>query len=310
MMPAPMLQPPLVTVMMAVYDGDRLTWLSEAVESILRQTYTNFEFLIVTDGPLNRELLQQLVRYQSADKRVNVATLQKKHNLANALNYAISAARGEYLIRMDADDISTPNRIQTLVEFMQKHPTIDVAGSFVAEFQDGQPVRLGLIRYPCQHDEMRRMALRRNPLAHASAIFRRAVFDENQRYPIYSPTNQDTILWLTGFVKGWRFANVPEVLYHVRVSPSMVGRRRGWRKAWSDFVDRNRVILDLNGGLRDMMVAVCMLCVQLLPRSIYLIVRKRSLYRCRFQSADNFCDWGTVLRGRSDAITAERPHSP
>lgn len=265
---------PLVTVLMSVYDGDKPELLATAVESILKQSYANIEFLVVSDGIKRNELLEVLDHYAKLDSRLQLLQLVDNKGLANALNSAIVVARGEMLIRMDADDISPPERVERLVHFMETQPDIDVAGSYIIEFTDENSISSGKkVAYPLEHDEMLSCFLRRNPLAHASAVFRRTFFEKAGRYPLFSVRNEDTLLWLSGFKAGCRFANLPESLYFVRHDTGSAGRRVGFRKSFSDFVDRLRVLVDLHGRPLDYCAAFAMLFLQNMPRSIYLGLR-------------------------------------
>lgn len=265
---------PPVSVLMSVYDGDNPETLATAVESILKQSYTNIEFLVVSDGIKRNELLNVLDHYAKLDSRLQLLRSADNNGLANALNRAIIVARGEMLIRMDADDISPQERVERLVCFMETHPDIDVAGSYIVEFTDESSINSGkTVAYPLEHNEMISCFLRRNPLAHASAIFRRTFFEKAGRYPLFSVRNEDTLLWLNGFKAGCRFANLPESLYYVRHDTGSAGRRVGFRKSFSDFVDRLRVLVDLHGGPFDYCAAFAMLFLQNMPRSIYLGLR-------------------------------------
>jgi hypothetical protein len=178
---------------------------------------------------------------------------------------------------MDADDISKPNRLEKLVKYMISNPELDVAGSFIEEFSEQSNVK-NIIKYPTKHDEMKKLFLRRNPLAHASVIFRRRFFEKAGYYPLYSIRNEDTLLWLNGFVNGCRFGNVSEVLYLVRFNKRMGYRRIGFKKSFSDFVDRLRIIIDLNGGVLDVFFPFGLFLIQNLPYPLYKWIRAKLIY--------------------------------
>lgn len=270
---------PLVSVAMSVYDGDRPEWLIRALDSVLEQSYTAIEFVVVSDGISKGDLTDVIKEYAARDARVKPVLLPRNGGLAKALNRAISVSTGEFIVRMDADDISPPERIEHLVDFMLKHSEVDAAGSYIAEFSDEAKIGKGnVISYPLVHDEMKACFLRRNPLAHASVVFRRRFFEVAGNYPLFSVTNEDTLLWLNGFKAGCRFANLPESLYFVRHDRANASRRVGFRKAFSDFVDRLRIIIDLNGETSDYLAASARLLLQIMPRSLYLAVRSLLLH--------------------------------
>src|SRR6266851_2185358 len=112
--------PPKVSVLMSVYNG--ATHLREAVESIKAQTWEDFEFIVIDDGSTD-ESGSILAEYLRLDARVKIHT-QNNHGLAAALNTGLDLARGKYVARMDADDISVPERLATQVSFMEAHPEV------------------------------------------------------------------------------------------------------------------------------------------------------------------------------------------
>ena len=131
-MPAP------ITVLLAVYNGQE--YLRAAIESVLGQTFPNFEFLIIDDGSIDGSL--NIVReYARRDGRIRIITRPNK-GLTNTLNEGISLARGEYLARMDADDICMPRRFERQLGYMKDHPDCVLVGSRV-ELMDpeGLPIR-------------------------------------------------------------------------------------------------------------------------------------------------------------------------
>ena len=117
---------PLVTVLMAVYNGEK--YLREAIESILDQTYTNFEFLIINDGSSDRT--EEIILSYN-DKRIRYIKNEQNLKLIASLNKGLDLAKGEFIARMDADDISLPERLEKQINFLEKHPEIGLLGSWV-----------------------------------------------------------------------------------------------------------------------------------------------------------------------------------
>ena len=116
---------PLISVILSTHNQGR--YLKEAIDSILKQTYKNLEFLIVNDDStdLTRHILQ---KYN--DKRLKIITNKQKRGLTKSLNKAIRLSKGKYLARMDADDVSTKDRLKTQIAFLEKNKSIIVAGSW------------------------------------------------------------------------------------------------------------------------------------------------------------------------------------
>ncbi len=264
----------LVSVIMSVYDGDNIDYLREAIESILHQSYKEIEFVIVMDGIKKKDLRKVIYHYKETNNNIVVVELSENKGLAYALNIGIKHAKGQYLVRMDADDISHPNRVEKLVNWMNTNPIIDIAGSFIEEFDTDFKSRK-IVKYPLNHSEMKNLFAKRNPLAHSSVIFRRSFFIKAGFYPNFSLLNEDTLLWLSGFKNGCVFSNVPEVLISVRFNKKAALRRNRIKKAFSDFIDRIRIIIDLNASFSNIFYALCTFIVQSLPYNLYIYLRSK-----------------------------------
>jgi lipopolysaccharide/colanic/teichoic acid biosynthesis glycosyltransferase/glycosyltransferase involved in cell wall biosynthesis len=264
---------------MAVYEHDSPELVTVAIESVLHQSHQNLEFTIIADGPLPCALSECIQFYAGLDQRISRYALPAHAGLAAALNAGIRLSRGEYLIRMDADDVSREDRIAKLLQFLAEHPDVDIAGSYISEFYTGEhPTSGRIVAYPCDHRLMRQQFLRRNPVAHPSVIFRRRFFDAAGLYPTLSVRNEDTLLWLSGFVSGCTFANVCEPLVFVRFDPQTAFRRMGLRKAFWDFNDRLRVIAKLNGSVWDVLFAGGLFVAQLTPGPVYRRIRSLGVH--------------------------------
>ncbi len=191
-----------------VYDGDNIDYLREAIESILHQSYKEIEFVIVMDGIKKKDLRKVIYHYKETNNNIVVVELSENKGLAYALNIGIKHAKGQYLVRMDADDISHPNRVEKLVNWMNTNPIIDIAGSFIEEFDTDFKSRK-IVKYPLNHSEMKNLFAKRNPLAHSSVIFRRSLIKAG--FTLIFPYFNE-ILYLVKCLKWLCFLNVPEVL--------------------------------------------------------------------------------------------------
>lgn len=219
---------PRVSVLMSVYNGDQ--YLEDAIESILNQTFTDFEFIIVDDGSLDSSP-SLLARYQQRDPRVLIHRLDRNRVLSAVLNFGINLARGEYIARMDADDISLPNRLQEQVAFMDAHPEVGVCGTWVeliGEFA-GQ-----VWKSPKQHDAICARLIFCNNIAHPSVMLRLSVmqlyglkYDESIAY------GQDYDLWSRAlpFVK---FAIIDAILLQYRLHASSITSTRRAQQIQTD----------------------------------------------------------------------------
>src|SRR3989338_10709157 len=131
-----------ISVIMSVYNG--MPYLPEAVKSILNQTYKNFEFIIIDDASTDQST--KYLRFLK-DKRIKLIKNSKNLGLAASLNKALKFAKGEYIARMDADDISLPKRFEKQVKFFKKHPSVDICGTWVNLIDDVGKI-IGEKKYP------------------------------------------------------------------------------------------------------------------------------------------------------------------
>ena len=204
---------PKVSVVMSVYNGERL--LRQAVESILNQTFPDFEFIVVDDGSTDGTA-EILSGYAKADPRLCVVT-QENRGLIRSLNRAIGMARGEYIARMDADDISMPERLAVQVHWLDTHPQIAVLGTRYDEIdEDGRVVRRGN-RYGGS-TLVERALLQGNSsvFSHGSVMLRRTCFERMGGYREQFKHAEDYDLWLR-MAEHYELDNVGETLYQHRL---------------------------------------------------------------------------------------------
>jgi len=197
---------------MPVYNG--ASYLRETMQSILSQTYSDYEFLIIDDGSTDNSL--EIIRSFS-DPRIRVLKNPQRLKLSGALNRGMDEARGKYIARMDADDISLPHRLQRQVDYLDQHPETGVCGSGIKIFGKGRK-RVDL--YPATSEEIRAYALFDCPFCHPSVILRKDLFEyHNLRYDgLFYPT-EDYELWSRA-VDLFPSANLSEVLVHYRIHDS------------------------------------------------------------------------------------------
>jgi len=210
---------PRVTVLMSVYNGG--PYLREAVESILRQSFSDFEFLIIDDGSQDDS-----VAIVEAYKEPRIRLIRNGGNLglSLSLNKGLELARGEYVARMDADDISRPERLALQVAFLDAHPQVGVCGSWVRFFPKAQGA---LWKLPPSSEQIRCWQFHTVGVAHPAVMLRRRFFAEHGL--IYDPLcryAQDFELWGRA-IRYMEFANIQRVLLDYRLSPGQVGAAHG-----------------------------------------------------------------------------------
>lgn len=166
---------PLVTVLMPVYNAEK--YLSAAIDSILVQTYTNIELLIINDGSTdNSEYI--IKKYLSKNKMIVYVKNETNIKLIATLNKGVRIAKGKYIVRMDADDISKPFRIEKQVEYMETHPNVGVCGSYFTVF--GEEIKKSYtVQRPLGNQKIKASMLFTNALGHPNVIIRRSVMIDN-----------------------------------------------------------------------------------------------------------------------------------
>ncbi len=199
---------PLISVVMSVYRLP-IKWLAESVESILNQTFKDFEFVILLDDPDNAEVDHVLSKYSDSDSRIRY--FKNDHNLgiANSLNKLLKLTRGKYIAQMNHDDIAFPHRLQAQLQFLNKNPEISLVGSDMVYIDDkGHPFEY--VKSPVTPDECLRWLLTyRTPSYHSTWLFRRKISDTLGGYRLL-PYTEDFDFLARALSKGFKISNISE----------------------------------------------------------------------------------------------------
>ena len=212
---------PKVSVVMSVYNGER--YLRAAIDSILNQTFSDFEFIIVDDGSV--DLSADVVRSYK-DSRIRFFK-QENSGLAAALNRSIELAKGEYIARMDADDISHPSRLQVQYDYMRAHPDVDILGA-QAYLIDQEGVVIGNKSKPVKPASINTAIEYGCPLIHPTYFVKTEVYRKLGGYRVSFTVGQDYDFLLRAVDLGATVANTDEYLLSYRVDTGLVrpGRDR------------------------------------------------------------------------------------
>ena len=224
---------PAVSVILSAYNAEQ--YLGEAIESILAQTFTDFELLVVNDGSTDRTA--DIVRGY-ADYRVQLVTNPSNLGLAKSLNQGIAVARGRYIARQDADDFSLPERLQKQFDFMERHSQVAVLGTGRRILSSSGPIKSG--RMPMASPSFSDM-LKSNRIVGASAMIRKKRLDEVGGYDDFFRQADDYELWLR-ITKKYSVANLPEALYVVRRNQDSLTRSSPGMLTLYFLLARNRVM--------------------------------------------------------------------
>ena len=209
---------PRISVVMSVYNGQ--DYLREAVESILCQSYRDFEFIVVDDGSVDRtsEILEEY-----KDRRLRIVH-QENRGLTPSLNRGIQLARGEYIARQDADDVSMPERLETLMGILEGDPEVAMVGSYMI-FIDSSGREAGRWRMPLDNEKIHEAMKNYNPMPHGASMFRKRCSEEvgNYRERFRYAQDYDFLLRISSRN---RVRNVDRFLYKWRKGEHAISRKK------------------------------------------------------------------------------------
>jgi glycosyltransferase involved in cell wall biosynthesis len=209
--------PPAVTVLMGVYNA--ATYLREAIDSILNQTFTDFEFLIYNDGSTDETAA--IVRAY-VDSRISFFDNPVNRSVSPNLNEGIERAAGRYIVRMDGDDIAHPERIAKQVAYMDAYPEVGLCGTAIQYFGASN----ALIQLPQDNDTIQHTMWLQNAFYQPSVIIRTSVLRESGlRYDVQYEFAEDYKLW-SDMCAVTQVHNMPEALLNYRIHPHQISRRQ------------------------------------------------------------------------------------
>ena len=222
-----------LSVLMSVYSGDCAEHVEKALESIFYgQTHKPDQIVLVEDGPIGRDVEQVINKFLSelpATVKGTSLKLAFNKGLASALNAGFSEVRGDFVARMDADDISLPERFEVQLKFLAEHTEVGVVGCWIREFCDQQgsrgPDDAVLRVFPESHAKIVSKLPFSTPVPHPGVMMRREIIDAGYRYNEKLRTSQDLELWFRLIKRGFKFANAQQELLLFRFSPAVIKRR-------------------------------------------------------------------------------------
>lgn len=226
---------PKISVIMSVYNCEK--YLKQSVDSILNQSYKDFEFIIINDGSTDRsrEILESY-----KDDRIRLFN-NKNKGLTKSLNEAIRYSNGKYIARMDADDISLPERFKKEINFLDSNRDIVMCGTW-ADFIDENGKLLREFKRPVTDKEIKREIIFHNPFIHPSVMMRKTVFNEIGFYDESFRYAQDYELW-TRIVTKFKTANIPEKLLEYRLLKEGITKSNNLKIRIDNFRIRWRALL-------------------------------------------------------------------
>jgi len=202
---------PELSIIMSVYNDSK--YLGSAIDSILNQSYTDFEFIIINDGSTD-DSLAVINRYASRDNRIKSID-QENIGLTRSLNKGIIMSTGRYIARMDSDDISNPERLKIQVQFLKNNTDYALVGTNVVKIDtDGRDISINRTKY--HHKAIIATLKNRNCFVHGSVVINKSLLDGELRYDEKFRYAQDYKLW-TEIASKYKVANLKNALYKLRI---------------------------------------------------------------------------------------------
>ncbi|HEV7333480.1 MAG TPA: glycosyltransferase [Flavisolibacter sp.] len=226
---------PIVTVLLPTYNCE--AYVQKSIQSILDQTFTNFELLVIDDASTDRTI--QVIQ-EFTDPRIRLIRKQKNTGYTDSLNYGIGIAQGDYIARMDADDISIATRLERQVQFLTSNKDVVLCGCWYQEIPTNHVAKL-----PVSHEDILVAMLTNNSISHPSVMYRKEFFIRHQlTYNRDFESAEDYELWTRVIALG-KIHNLPEVLLHYRLHEQQVSAQRNAFQAQRAALCRKRMLLYL-----------------------------------------------------------------
>lgn len=259
---------------MPVYRPDP-RYFADAVDSVLSQTLTDFEFIIVEDPS---DQTGAAVIESRRDPRIRYIANPARTSLPKQHNRAVSEARAEFIARFDADDVCEPERLEKQVAFLREHPEVDIVASQLRIIDEESNV-VAERRFPLDHESIRKVFPRGNPLAGSNVMFRRKVVETigGWRETTDLP-GQDYEWYSRAAVRGFRFAAHPDALVRYRIHRSQIKRTRTRGTILTD-LEVKKLYWSKELGLRERFIMFLARIALLLPPRLVLLGVRLLFYR-------------------------------
>ena len=225
---------PKISVVLPVYNGAR--YLREAIESILNQTFSDFEFIIIDDGSTD-DTPKIFDAYN--DVRIIRVGNERHVGLVASLNYGLEIARGEFIARMDSDDVSYPERFERQIRFLEENSSVGVLGTNVA-ITGSRGKRMSVLKEPPTHELIHWKMLFSTAVIHPAVMMRREIVVREGGYNPAFIGIEDTELWTRLIIKT-KFANLQEILLDYRLHSKSISSTRNEKQHRQGIMLRQRL---------------------------------------------------------------------
>ena len=267
-----------ISVLISAYINCTKSNIEKALNSVFYEQMVKPEqIVLVLDGPVSSDLYEFVLLFQKkVDCAMIIHRIQQSKGFGNALNEGIELCVGDYIARMDSDDICLPNRFKDQIDYLLKNPFIDIVGTWISEIDENDRVTRKVVKYPETHEQCLSSFMYRDPLAHPTVMFRTSFFKKAGKYSINVPLFEDTLMWYQGFMNRCIYANVPTVCLKFRRTSDFYSKRGNVKAMVSLF--RYRIFTinpNLHYGFQGDFYALLYLIMQLMPSFIRKIVYNR-----------------------------------
>lgn len=212
----------VVSVLMSVYNEPEDV-LRQSIESILKQTFSDFEFVIIGDNPDNDRINDIVTNYEKRDKRISFLINSENIGLTKSLNRGLKLCHGKYIARMDADDIAVSTRLQKQLDYLESHADVHILNTAIMKFFNADVNNNIIMTVPSDNESIIERLFISNLLFHPTVMFRKSFIDEH--HIIYNEKfrrSQDYAMWLEIASNGGKFSSLQEPLLYYRASENQI----------------------------------------------------------------------------------------
>lgn len=266
------------SVLMSLYTKENPSYLKISIDSMLKQSLTPNEIVIVKDGPLTKELDEIIDFYKLKEPKIfTIVSLEKNVGLGKALNEGLKSCRNELVARMDTDDISLEKRCEIQIDAFLKDEKLELLGSNVDEFYEDSREIISSRIVPSTHEKILKFARRRNPFNHPTVMYKKTSVLGSGGYGDFR-RNQDLDLFVRMLNNGSKAKNINESLLLFRANKDSFKRRKSWEKCKSYIYIIYVFWKKGYSNLADLViVTVSQVVVFLLPEFVFKIIVEKYL---------------------------------
>lgn len=247
--------------------------LEEAVESILQQTYDDWELIMCDDGSMD-STYEIATRFSRQYENIIAFQNEKNMGLNYTLNKCLEKAKGEYIARMDGDDISLPTRLEKEVAFLEQHREYAIVSTNMIYFdENGEWGRSNMLEFPQKED-----LVKATPFCHAPCMVRREAYEKVKGYSVEKKLlrAEDYHLWFKMYLEGYRGYNLQEALYKMRDDRNAIQRRKFKYRINEAYVKR-LIMKNFDLPIKNIVYVIRPIIVGVMPTFLYEYLHKKKM---------------------------------